>query len=297
LPKLWASATGKPANQYIVNRSDSESERAEMGDTGSPIAPPPADGASGRPIVTRIGDHEIHALEFGAGERTILLLHGLSGSSRWWARNVADLSREFRVLVPDLIGFGRSRVVGRLPSIQEVADLLIGWLGTMEEDRISVVGHSMGGQISIHVVSRDPDRVERLVLVDSAGIPRALTPGAFVRFAAEVAPVWRWGDPTFLPVIAGDAWTAGPRVLLRTVRHILEDDVRPLLTSISVPTLIIWGERDSLVPLRDAWEFRRRIPDSRLAILRGAAHNSMVDRPADFNRLVRRFLNGELVGR
>src|SRR5690606_42066606 len=110
-------------------------------------------------------------------------------------------------------------------------------------------------------------------------------------------PTRRSSDLTFLPVIAGDALSAGPRVLLAAIRNILRDDVRPLLPGITIPTLIIWGERDTLVPVRDAWEFRRLIPNSRLAILRGAAHNCMVDRPADFNRIVQRFLDGEPVGR
>jgi pimeloyl-ACP methyl ester carboxylesterase len=251
----------------------------------------------GRPIVTRMGDQEIHALEYGAGERTILLVHGLSGSSRWWDRNIPELAARYRVVVPDLIGYGRSRPTGRLPDLREAALLLGEWLPTLDTSRVVLVGHSMGGQISVHLAARRPELLERLVLIDSAGIPRPLTPGSLLRFAAEVGPLWRWGDPSFLPVIAGDAWTAGPRVLLRSVVHILRDDIRPLLSRISVPTLLIWGERDTLVPLSDAWEFRNRIPGARLAVLRGAAHNPMVDRPADFNRLLRRFLDGDPVGR
>jgi pimeloyl-ACP methyl ester carboxylesterase len=251
----------------------------------------------GRAFSSRIGDHEIHALEFGSGEKTLLLLHGLSGSCHWWNRNLPELAGEFRVIVPDLIGFGRSRPAGRLPSIAEVAVVLLGWLETVDAAPLTLVGHSMGGQIGIHLAVAAPERFERLVLVDSAGIPRPLGPRSVLRFAAEVGPLWRWGDPSFLPVIARDAWVAGPRVLLRALTHILDDDVRPLLPLLRIPTLIIWGERDTLIPLSDAMEFRRRIPEARLAVLRGAAHNPMVDRPADFNRLLRRFVAGERVGR
>lgn len=252
---------------------------------------------SRRQTVTRIEEFEIHSMEYGEGDDVLLLLHGLSGSSRWWARNVDDLARRNRVLVPDLIGFGRSRAATRLPNLSELADLILAWLTHLGIHRLSLIGHSMGGQIAVHVVTRAVDRFDRLVLADAAGIPRAITPGAVARFATEIAPIWRWGDPSFLPVIAGDALSAGPRVLLAATRNILRDDVRPLLPEITIPTLIIWGDRDTLVPLRDAWEFRRLIPDSQLAVLRGAAHNSMVDRPADFNRIVQRFLDGETVGR
>lgn len=253
--------------------------------------------ASGRPIVTRIGDHEVHCLEFGTGDRVLLLLHGLSGSSRWWARNIPELCKKYRLLVPDLVGFGRSRGRASLPPIDQAAILLCEWLDTMELQRVMLVGHSMGGQIAVHLAARDPSRLEKLVLVDSAGLPRSLSIGALVRFAAEAAPLWRWGDPRFLPTIAGDALTAGPRVLLRAIWHILHDDVRPLLPKVTVPTLIIWGERDTLVPLADAYAFRQGIRGARLAILRGAAHNPMVDRPSDFNRLLQRFLDGEPVGK
>lgn len=247
-------------------------------------------------MVTRMGGHEVHALEYGTGDRVLLLLHGLSGSSRWWSRNIPELSRHYRLLVPDLIGFGRSRAAS-LPPIDEAAALLGEWMDSMELGPVVVVGHSMGGQIAIHLAAADPSRLEKLVLIDSAGIPRNLSVSTALRFAAEVAPLWRWGDPRFLPVIAGDAWAAGPRVLMRAVWHIVRDDVRPLLPRITVPTLILWGERDTLVPLSDAWKLREGLPDARIVVLRGAAHNPMVDRPADFNRLLQRFLDGELVGR
>jgi pimeloyl-ACP methyl ester carboxylesterase len=167
----------------------------------------------------------------------------------------------------------------------------------LELGRVHLAGHSMGGQISIHIAARHPERVDRLVLVDAAGIPRPLGPRAALRFAVEAAPLWRWGDPRFLPTIVKDAWTAGPRTVMGAIAHILRDDVRPLLERITAPTLVIWGERDSLVPLGHGMELRQAIPNAELAVLRRAAHNPMVDRPEDFNRLVLRFLDGESVGR
>jgi len=270
---------------------------ARSADAPETDVPPSSPAAEGKPSVTLIDDHRIHSFEYGGGDSTLLLLHGLSGSSRWWSRNVADLARDHRVLVPDLIGFGRSRRTRRLPGINEVARLLIDWLRAIEVPRISLVGHSMGGQISVHIATSAPQLLDRLVLVDSSGIPRPISGRALLRFATEVGPMWRWGDPSFLPTIAGDALAAGPRVLLRAIHHLLLDDVRPLLPRIEAPTLLLWGERDSLVPIGDAMHFRENIPGSRLAVLRGAGHNPMVDRPADFNRILRRFLDGETVGR
>ena len=265
--------------------------------------PPSADdaalweGLAPRSVMTSVAPFQIHSLEFGTGDEQIVLLHGLAGSARWWHRNVPALANRYRVLLPELVGFGRSRATGRLPPVSDTADLLDSWMGAMRLDRVHLVGHSMGGQISIHLASRHPTRLRRLVLVDAAGIPRPLTPRNALRFAMEVGPLWRWGDPRFLPTVVRDALTAGPRSVVAAIWHILKDDVRPLLREITAPTLVIWGERDNLVPLAHAAELRDQIPNARLAVLGGAGHNPMVDRPADFNRLLLRFLDGESVGR
>lgn len=254
-------------------------------------------GLAPRSRMTWVGRFQIHSLEFGSGEEQLVLLHGLSGSALWWRRNVPALAKHYRVVLPELVGFGRSPAAKRPPPVAETADLLDGWMGEVGLERVHLVGHSMGGQISIHLAARHPSRLDRLVLVDAAGIPRPLTPAYALRFAMEVGPLWRWGDPRFLPTIVRDALTAGPRTVVGALGHILRDDVRPLLARITAPTLVVWGERDNLVPLLHAGELRDHIPHAQLAVLRGAGHNPMVDRAADFNRLLLRFLGGESVGR
>lgn len=244
-----------------------------------------------------MGEFEIHSLEFGDADEVIVLLHGLSGSAKWWQRNVPALARDYRVIIPELVGFGQTPAGARLPSMAETADLLDGWMRAMRVRRVHLIGHSMGGQISVHLAARHPERLHRLVLVDAAGVPRERSPGALLRFAVELVPLWHWGDPAFLPTMARDAWSAGPLTVLGAIRHILRDDVRALLPRVEAPTLVLWGERDTLVPLVDARTFRESIPRAELAVLRGASHNPMVDRPGDFNRIVLRFLGGERVGR
>lgn len=263
---------------------------------GSPRLPARWPWAPDHRSVTDVPPYRIHAAEFGTEGEPVVLLHGLSGSSRWWRRNVPALARGARVVVPDVIGFGRTRVRGKLPPIGEIADLLAGWMDRLALGPVDLIGHSMGGQISVHLAARHPDRVKRLILVDSAGIPRPVTPFTLARFAAELAPPRRWGDPRFLPTIVGDAMLAGPRTILRAIGHILRDDVRPLLPQVGAPTLVLWGELDTIVPVAHARDFREGIPGARMAVLRGAAHNPMVDRPEDFNRLVADFLRGESVG-
>jgi pimeloyl-ACP methyl ester carboxylesterase len=285
-----ADSAGQPKNSEAMTSNPSTPSQTV------PFASPPETALSPRRSVVAVSSFRIHAAEYGTGDETVLLLHGLSGSSRWWQRNLRGLSRRFRVLVPDGVGFGRSRPRGAVPSIPETAEVLAEWMGKVGIETTHVIGHSMGGQISTHLAARFPERLQRLVLVDAAGIPRPLRPRALARFALDVAPPARWGDPLFFPVILGDALSAGPRTILRAVGHILDDDVRPFLPEIRAKTLVVWGEKDALVPLSHAQIFREQIPDARLAIIRGAAHNPMVDRPAAFNRLVLRFLQGADVG-
>ncbi len=246
---------------------------------------------------TEVGPFRVHAVEMGSGDSCVVLLHGLAGSARWWHRNVEALAASHRVIAPDMIGFGRSRTRSRLlPDVPGVADVVAAWLEARGVRRAHVVGHSMGGQLAVHLAARHPDRVDRLVLVSPAGIPRPITPSGALRFAREIAPPHRWGDPAFLPVIVGDAFRAGAFVILRAITHIVRDDVRPLLARVQAPTLVLWGEHDRLTPLEDAEVFRRGIPGARLAVVGGAAHNCMVDRADDFNRMVLAFLRGEEVG-
>src|SRR5690606_793883 len=123
------------------------------------------------------GEYAVHWLEAGAGDAPVLvLLHGLSGSGRWWARNVPGLAEHHRVMIPDLVGYGRTPLVGRVPPLARMADLLAGWLDALGLERVDVAGHSMGGQVAIHFAARHTTRLRRLVLVDAAGVPRPITP-------------------------------------------------------------------------------------------------------------------------
>ena len=138
----------------------------------------------------RVGRYRVHALHTGVGE-ALVLLHGLSGSSRWWRYNVPALAHHFRTHTPDLVGFGRSRAWVAQPTITEMAAILAEWMDVSDIEQAHIIGHSMGGQIAIHLAAEAPTRVKRLVLVSAAGIPRELTLAAMTRFIAEIAEAQR----------------------------------------------------------------------------------------------------------
>jgi pimeloyl-ACP methyl ester carboxylesterase len=271
----------------------------------TPARPPsrrPAGPAWWRPLglsarSAEVGDWRVHWVEAGAGGETVVLLHGLSGSARWWQRNLPALSAARRVLVPDLIGFGRSRVRGaRLPDVPTLARGLAAWIASAADGPVHLGGHAMGGHLAIHLAAEHAELVRRLVLVDAAGIPPPIGARALLRLAYEAAPPRRWGDPRFLPVIWTDAVLTGPTTVVRGLLHILRDDARPLLPRIHAPTLVVWGARDGLIPLANARLLRDGIAGARLLVIDRAYHNPMVDRPREFDAAVLRFLDGGEVG-
>jgi pimeloyl-ACP methyl ester carboxylesterase len=173
----------------------------------------------------------------------------------------------------------------------EMASIVGAWLTSNQLGPVDLVGHSMGGEIAIHLAAREPEKLRRLVLVSAAGIPRELSSGAVARLATELARLRAWGRRTFVATIAADSLRAGPFTLYRTLRHLLADDVRPLLPRVTHPTLLVWGEHDPITPVRDAHVLRNALPHARLFVVAGASHNVMADRPEEFFRVVRDFLD------
>ena len=224
----------------------------------------------------------------GAGP-PVVLVHGLSGSSRWWRRNIGVLTPYRRVYVIDLIGFGASRT--RHPfALAEAASYLTQWLDRLELARVSLVGHSMGGLIVAELAADAPERVDQLVLVDPAVLPldTHLTTHA-LRLLHELRTI----SPSFLPVLLADTLRAGPLTFWRAARALMLADLRPKLALIRAPTLVIWGEHDALVPLAFARQLSQYLRYEELVVIKGAGHVPMWDRPQEFNRVLTGFLIGD----
>jgi pimeloyl-ACP methyl ester carboxylesterase len=226
------------------------------------------------------------AYEVAGSGPPVVLVHGLSGSSRWWRRNIGALTPHRRVYVVDLIGFGASRARQRF-ALAEASGLLVRWMDQLDLERASLVGHSMGGLIVAELAADAPERVDRLVLVDPAALPldtRLLT------HALSLLHELRTISPSFLPVLIADALRAGPLTLWRAANALMLADLRPKLAHIRAPTLAIWGEHDALVPIAFAQQLAKYLPYEELVVIKGAGHVPMWDRPQAFNRVLTEFL-------
>lgn len=237
----------------------------------------------GQHVVT-VGGIEMAYVSAGQGH-PLVLIHGLSGSTRWWGRNIGPLAEHFRVYAVDLTGFGESR--GSPFVLSQAAEQLVRWMDHVGIEHGHVIGHSMGGFIAAELAAQQPRRVVRLVLVAAAIFPRTHDPRQpFI----GLARTFRYTPVRFLPLLVRDAFRAGPATITDAAWQLLHPTTSPNHGQIITPTLLIWGERDTVVPHEIGETLAREMPNARLEVIPGAGHNAMWDRPQPFNRLVLDFL-------
>jgi pimeloyl-ACP methyl ester carboxylesterase len=228
----------------------------------------------------------------GSGD-PVVLVHGLAGSTRWWRRNVSALAEAHTIHLVNLPGFGSFRRRGSGLALAEAADWLGAWIEATGIGPCHIVAHSMGGHMAIRLAARRPSLARRLVLVAPALVAgrRPLLAYPFALIAAG-----RAASPSFLPLLALDTLRAGPLTLLRATRNLFAEDVQDELRNIVAPTLLVWGERDALVPPSLGPLLRAELPDARLLQIAGAGHVPQYDRPDLFNAATLAFLAGQAVG-
>jgi pimeloyl-ACP methyl ester carboxylesterase len=208
----------------------------------------------------------------------LVCVHGLAGSWRWWRPVLPKLAEAHEVHLVDL---------PRRP-LRDTADWLSGWLDANGFGDAAVAGHSLGGLLAAQLATRR--RLEKLVLVDPAGVPTGWNlPREFVSLGFELLAT----TPRFLPLLAADALRWGPLRLLQGALYATRTNVALDLSRIQTPTLVVWGERDSLLPVRLADAWRDALPAARLVVIPRAGHVPMVDAPDELSDALLEFLADE----
>jgi 2-hydroxy-6-oxonona-2,4-dienedioate hydrolase len=227
-----------------------------------------------------------HARLDGEGP-PIVLVHGLAVSSRYFVPLGKRLARSFRVLAPDLPGYGRSATPPRPLDIPELAQALREWLDLAGIESAIVLGNSLGCQIAIELALQSPLRVGSLVLVGPTMDPGAPTiRGQFGRLVRDAVR-----EPLSLNLVeARDYVRMGPLRILSTARFALADPVEAKLPRIAQPALVIRGERDPIVSQEWAERVAELLPDRRsVAVVVGAPHAAHWAAAEDVARLVEEF--------
>ena len=251
------------------------------------------------------------------GREPIVFVHGLGGQWQNWLENLPRAALERRVIALDLPGFGRTPMPRGEITISGYGRCVDSLCDKLDLGRVDMVGNSMGGYIAAEVAIQFPERIDQLLLVSAAGITSAdvargpiYTAGRVAsaltsQFAARqraiaarpktrhVALAWVARHPSLLRAdlaYEGFFTGAGKPGFDAALRANLEYDFRDRLPEIRRPTLIVWGEKDSIIPVRDAQEFERLIPDSRKVVMKDTGHIPMAERPGAFNNVMMDFL-------
>ncbi len=258
-----------------------------------------------------------------AGEGPVLfLLHGIAGSSETWVPSMRLLQRDYTAIAPDFLGHGASAKPPGDYSLGNYAAGLRDLLDLLEIDRATVIGQSYGGGVALQFAYQFPERCERLVLVDAGGLGREVSwllrlvtlPGAeYVLPALFLAPVRNWGDSvlSFLrnrgirSDRATEMWRsfgsltdpANRAAFVRTMRAVIDPGGQAvsamdrLYLAEDMPTLVVWGEQDKIIPLSHAYQAHDAIPHSRLEIVPGVGHFPHVEDPYRFVEILVHFLH------
>ena len=259
------------------------------------------------------------------GAPPVVLLHGggVDAAAFSWKRTLPALADEFRVYAPDWPGYGESGPPTRRATVEYYVDVLGDFLDELDLPAASVVGISMGGGVALGFALSRPDRVRRLVLVDSYGLGGAVPGGALSAALAgtpgAISVIWellgRSRRLTALAVRAavdprnltselvddahaevrrpdaGRAWAAFQRA--EVGRHGLHTNYLDRLPDLAVPTLLVHGERDSFVPVEWATRAAALIPDAEVRVFADCGHVPPRERPDAFVAAVGKFLAGD----
>ena len=271
----------------------------------------------------RLHGDELYVREAGAGP-VLLLLHGLAGSGSTFDPVLPLLAEHARVVVPDLLGHGSSAKPRADYSMGAHAGLVRDLLTVLGYDRVTVVGHSLGGGVAMQLAYQHPETVERLVLVASGGLGHevslllraATVPGAELVLPLLTVPLVRWSSTMVargvgrLPFVSRPAvdelirqyellsQASGRAAFLATLRGVVDplgqraSATGRLYLAEELPTLLVWGDHDHIIPVAHAHATHAALPGSRLTVLPGAGHFPHRADPARFADELLDFLAG-----
>ena len=267
-----------------------------------------------------IHGHEV-SYRMGGDGPAILLIHGMAGSSLTWKEVMPLLARSYTVLAPDLLGHGESAKPLGDYSLGSFASGLRDFLTVVGVERMTVVGQSLGGGVAMQLAYQYPELCERLVLVNSGGLGREVSwmlrvltlPGtefimpvlfpAFVRDRGNDLSQFLLRKGLRAPRIA-EMWRAyvslaepeNRRAFIRTLRAVVDPGGQVvsakdrLYLTVGMPTLIVWGDADHIIPVAHAYAAHEATPGSRLEIFEGVGHFPHAEEPLRFAAVLTDFI-------
>jgi pimeloyl-ACP methyl ester carboxylesterase len=250
----------------------------------------------------------VHYEVYGRG-RPVILLHGWLGSWGLWQETMSFLGQYYRTYAMDFWGFGESGKKRETYAVQDFVSLVGQFMEQLGIVRAPLVGHSMGGTVSLSVAIRYPERVSKVVVVGSPIVGSSLAPllklagyrtnafllfnmmGPFRAFMKYYYSRQICSDPRFPDMMDRDLKKTTLESFLLSIASLRRTDLRPMLSQIKVPAMGIYGDKDKVVhPLQ--WEpMKSGIPQAQIVRFENAGHFPMLEEPKNFNDRLRSFLD------
>ena len=250
-----------------------------------------------------VGGLKINYKIDGEGEN-FLILHGWGGSSDSWIKIFEILSKNFRIICPDLPGFGKSPNPLKIWSNNDYCDFVLNFAKKLNLQQFYLLGHSFGGGLAAKFSVKNPEKVKALILCDAA-VVRKKRRWSLRQFIAHLLaklnfifgiPFFeKWVYPMARKIvykIAGvyDYYVIRDGIMKKTFSKVVNEDLAHLLPEIKIPTLIVWGKKDSKVPFEDAFLIQKSISNSKLQIIEKADHSPHLKTPKELAEIILNFL-------
>jgi len=235
----------------------------------------------------------------------LVLVHGFLGSSRMWEPQINFFKDYFRVITPDLPGYGKSNKTTSHNSIQSMANLLLDCLEEKKIDKFHLLGHSMGGMIVQEIAKKSGDKISKLVCYSTG--PRGEMPGRFETVdqsrenlkkkgleitAKNIAKTWfiKGEDAKYFDICISAGKQTSMEAAENSLVAIKNWNGVDTLKNIKNETLIVWGNKDKSYNLEQIQTLENNIENSKLIIFKNCAHNVHLEQPDQFNKTIKNFL-------
>ncbi|MBK7866942.1 MAG: alpha/beta hydrolase [Ignavibacteriales bacterium] len=274
------------------------------------------------PTKTVLSNPSVAYADLGSGENTIILIHGLASNAGFWRYNTSELAKNNRVIVIDLPGYGKSQKGDYPYTLSFYAETVKNLITTLKLKNVTLVGHSMGGQISIIFALKYPELIKNLVLAAPAGFEKfQYGEGEWLRSVMDAKAVrlnpedgvrknlamnfynwdekWEWMVEERVRMAKGAEMREFSYAVVKCVSAMLDEPTYNSITGLQVPTLIVYGKYDGLIPnmyLNPGFpsdvfiQGAAKIKNSKLVEIDNCGHMIMIEKAGEFNKVVLDFI-------
>ncbi len=245
----------------------------------------------------------INYISKGEGD-AVVLLHGWGSNITLFDRMINLLCQKYTVIAPDMPGFGLSDEPKEPWCVDDYVDFIIAFLDKLGVKKATFLGHSFGGRVIIKFFERKdfPIEVSKTILVDSAGVKpkktlkqkmkiRTYKLGKKLLSCSLCTMLFPDALNKFQTKSGSADYRSASPMMRQTMVRVVNEDLTHIFPSVTVPTLLIWGENDTATPVSDADIMEKTMPDAGKVVLKGCGHYSFLDDAYTFERVLASFMN------